>query len=415
MAYSAEHDELTRRIAAEVFTGNPDTARVFYNMIRQECGFDLDVISGLRDSPAGARGIAQLMPVHWSRVDPLDPPAALRYAGAYLRDLAARYRDLRAGVAAYNWGPGNLDALIASRGANWETAPELPAETGRFLVAAFAGAPAAGDTALHRDPTTGWLVPAAGPITQGFGPTDEPLDGPATYRGVTYPHFNRGIDIGCPPGTNVFAATAGTVIWAGPRNRQGQPVLDGTGWGITVWVQQPDGVIHNYGHLDGVDVSVGDLVKRGTLLGRSGNTGASTGPHLSYDVFRLAAGELEPIDPASYLASAAPDDRMPGSPAAWATATVIAVDGLRLRAGPSDDATVLAVAPHGTRVLLPRAAWYPVLWDGREGWMWGELLSPEHTGEAAHAIVRRVLAWADGGDGAALAALAARIDELSGG
>jgi hypothetical protein len=58
---------------------------LFERQIGQECAWSLDVIECRRDSSAGARGIAQLMPVHWSAVDPCNPPAALDYAAGLMR------------------------------------------------------------------------------------------------------------------------------------------------------------------------------------------------------------------------------------------------------------------------------------------------------------------------------------------
>lgn len=123
------------------------------------------------------------------------------------------------------------------------------------------------------------------PVTQGFGPTDEPLD--SGYAG--HAHFNKGIDYGVPRGTPITAPVAGKVIAAGPGNE---------GWGTRVWVQDAEGHIHNFGHLDSAAVRVGDFVQPGQLVGASGNTGKSTGPHLSYDVW-TPSGEY--IDPGRFL------------------------------------------------------------------------------------------------------------------
>ncbi|MGE0371951.1 MAG: M23 family metallopeptidase [Gammaproteobacteria bacterium] len=142
--------------------------------------------------------------------------------------------------------------------------------------------------------------PVQGPITQGFGPGIA-LDGPATYQGRQYPHFNRGLDFGVPEGTAVHAVVAGKVVYSGCRNVRGERKCDNTGWGKTVWVEDANGVIHNYGHLSSVAVGEGATIAQGQLLGESGNTGASTGPHLSYDIFRLGANGMEPIDPEEYL------------------------------------------------------------------------------------------------------------------
>jgi hypothetical protein len=51
----------------------------------ESVNYNEDVIACRRDSPAGARGVAQLMSVHWNRVNPCDPPAALGYAARLMR------------------------------------------------------------------------------------------------------------------------------------------------------------------------------------------------------------------------------------------------------------------------------------------------------------------------------------------
>lgn len=89
--------------------------------------------------------------------------------------------------------------------------------------------------------------------------------------------MHHGVDLGVPVGTPVHAMAAGTVSLAGPRR----------GYGLAVMIDHGAGWITLYGHLERVDVSVGDNVRAGTPLGRSGNTGISTGPHLHFEVRRF--------------------------------------------------------------------------------------------------------------------------------
>ena len=123
-------------------------------------------------------------------------------------------------------------------------------------------------------------------ITQGFGPTNEQRDGP--YKG--YKNFNKGYDFAAPEGSVVPAMQGGTVISAGDSK---------DGWGLSVKVRDPNGFVHNYGHLNAVNVRSGDTIERGQMVGVSGNTGVSTGPHLSYDVFKADTGEF--VDPAPWV------------------------------------------------------------------------------------------------------------------
>lgn len=74
----------------------------------QECRFRADIITGQKVSSAGAKGMFQLMPVHWKLVNPLDWKASAVYAGGYLKAHYKRFGTWREALAAYNWGQGNL-------------------------------------------------------------------------------------------------------------------------------------------------------------------------------------------------------------------------------------------------------------------------------------------------------------------
>jgi murein DD-endopeptidase MepM/ murein hydrolase activator NlpD len=124
-------------------------------------------------------------------------------------------------------------------------------------------------------------------LTQGFGPTDEQLDSSYTdENGVTHPNFNLGYDYGIPENTPIDAATGGTVIAV---DRMGSK-----SWGTAVKIRDAEGNIHNYGHLNEANVKPGDVVSAGDIIALSGNTGASTGPHLSYDVKKPDGFYFEP-------------------------------------------------------------------------------------------------------------------------
>lgn len=74
----------------------------------QESRFRADIITGKTASSAGAKGMFQLMPVHWSQVDPLDWRKSADYAGRFLVSLYRQFGTWQLALAAYNWGPGNL-------------------------------------------------------------------------------------------------------------------------------------------------------------------------------------------------------------------------------------------------------------------------------------------------------------------
>jgi len=113
-----------------------------------------------------------------------------------------------------------------------------------------------------------FLRPAAGAISSGFGMRIHPLT--QKYQ------MHQGIDIAMPTGTRIHAAESGRVAFAGHKDGYGQAVV----------IEHPDGYQTIYGHLSDIGVEAGDVVRRGEILGLSGNTGRSTGPHLHFEILK---------------------------------------------------------------------------------------------------------------------------------
>jgi murein DD-endopeptidase MepM/ murein hydrolase activator NlpD len=86
-------------------------------------------------------------------------------------------------------------------------------------------------------------------------------------------HFGQ--DFNAPYGTDVYATGAGKVVYAG---------WSSNGFGNYVTIDHGYGYQSIYGHLSKINVYVGLNVKRGDLLGLTGNSGTSSGPHLHYQV-----------------------------------------------------------------------------------------------------------------------------------
>ena len=86
--------------------------------------------------------------------------------------------------------------------------------------------------------------------------------------------FHTGIDYGCPLNTPILASSDGTVMFA---------AWDTTGYGNMVIVMHMMSVSTLYAHLSDISVKVGQKVRQGELLGHSGTTGNSTGPHLHFE------------------------------------------------------------------------------------------------------------------------------------
>ncbi len=117
------------------------------------------------------------------------------------------------------------------------------------------------------------------PITSRFGVRLDPFLGT--------PAMHTGIDFRAPIGYPARVTADGTVTMAGYNG----------GYGNMVEVDHGNGITTRYGHLSKIEVKVGQIVSKGTVLGRTGSTGRSTGPHLHYEV-RV---DGEAIDPMQYI------------------------------------------------------------------------------------------------------------------
>lgn len=115
-----------------------------------------------------------------------------------------------------------------------------------------------------------FVWPAAGRITQG------------------YSFFHKAFDIANHSGGNILAADSGTVIAAG---------WDTTGYGNRIMIDHGNGYVTLYGHLSLIQVTVGQHVARGNVLGQMGSTGRSTGTHCHFEIRH--GGVLE--NPGIYL------------------------------------------------------------------------------------------------------------------
>ena len=119
----------------------------------------------------------------------------------------------------------------------------------------------------------GLIWPVSGPVTSPFG-----------YR---WGRLHAGIDIAVPIGTPIHAAASGTVALAGWVD----------GYGNYTCIDHGGGLATCYAHQSSLAVSVGTHVTQGQVIGYSGNTGHSTGPHLHFEV-RING---TPVDPLGYL------------------------------------------------------------------------------------------------------------------
>lgn len=191
---------------------------------------------------------------------------------------------------------------------------------------------------------TGWRVPVEQRyvITSPFGDRTDPIS--HVYR------LHAGVDLAMLPGPGpVVAADAGTVVRVGP---------DG-GLGNEVTLQHAGGVQTLYGHMAYIaaDLKPGMQVAAGRVLGHEGSTGASTGPHLHFQV------ELngKPINPVPFMAArGAPLNGSEPAPAAL-TDTALPAAGSPRRASLAQGA--LPVPAGLMRLYLGAAQRYGVPWQ----------------------------------------------------
>jgi murein DD-endopeptidase MepM/ murein hydrolase activator NlpD len=130
-----------------------------------------------------------------------------------------------------------------------------------------------GSSVSGRVSGAGLIWPVGGPVTSPFG-----------YR---WGRLHAGIDIGCGYGAPIHAAKSGTVIFSGQMS----------GYGNVVIVDHGGGFSTLYAHQSRIAASDGQQVAQGQVLGYSGSTGHSTGPHLHFET-RV---DGNPQNPRQYL------------------------------------------------------------------------------------------------------------------
>ncbi|BCL22099.1 M23 family metallopeptidase [Streptomyces tuirus] len=106
---------------------------------------------------------------------------------------------------------------------------------------------------------------------------------------------HSGQDFAVPSGTQVVAAHGGTVVKAG-----GNGAGDGPAYGNAVVIKHGNGTYSQYAHLSKVTVHVGQIVKTGQEIAKSGNTGNSSGPHLHFEI-RTTPNYGSAVDPVKFL------------------------------------------------------------------------------------------------------------------
>jgi murein DD-endopeptidase MepM/ murein hydrolase activator NlpD len=119
-------------------------------------------------------------------------------------------------------------------------------------------------------------------ITQYFGNTQFAQEGGYDGKG------HNGVDFRAAPGTRVLSSLSGTVIGTGNTDR----VNGCYSYGKWVLIEHNNGLSTLYAHLSVISVTEGEQVSTGDVIGFSGNTGYSTGPHLHYGVYASQGVEI---------------------------------------------------------------------------------------------------------------------------
>ncbi|MEM6263010.1 MAG: M23 family metallopeptidase, partial [Bacteroidota bacterium] len=122
------------------------------------------------------------------------------------------------------------------------------------------------------------IKPVPGRLISGFGMRMHPIQ--------LIRKMHTGIDMEARTGTKVHATGDGIVKFSGVKSN---------GYGIHIDVDHGFGYVTKYAHLSKLIVKQGQRVKRGEVIGLSGNTGLSKGPHLHYEIVKDGK-KINPID-----------------------------------------------------------------------------------------------------------------------
>jgi murein DD-endopeptidase MepM/ murein hydrolase activator NlpD len=279
--------------------------------IEQESNWHPDALAHNPPERGGdAIGIAQFQAGTWATWgedangngtnSPWDPEDAIWAQGALMCDLVAwANRLLDAGavdgdpvdlaLAAYFCGRGCIRASggVPAGG----LAADYPAQV-RARVPTYSLAPVV--------PARRWtlpLPPGSYELTSGFG--------------ARWGRLHAGVDFAAPSGTPIHAAADGVVLDAGctsPRcDIPGSTQMPGCGWRVNI--NHGGGILTRYCHALALNVTAGQQVTAGQIIGWVGSTGHSTGPHLHFELHRDAppATNETATDPIPYLQSAGLD------------------------------------------------------------------------------------------------------------
>lgn len=231
--------------------GQANDARVAVEAARKQAEADRNVIAQRTQDLAGQK--AQLVGVH----EQLDAQAADQ--AALLAEVETKKAGIQSQVDALQQESDNIANLLRQASPPTPGAPPPPAGKG-ILASPSPGAPLTSPFGMRVNPVTGKYV------------------------------LHAGQDFGVKVGTPLHAASDGTVVNITPASSSG-------GYGNYTCISHGNGLATCYAHQSQFLVTAGQRVSRGQVIGLSGNTGNSTGPHLHFEV-RVNG---TPVDPIGYL------------------------------------------------------------------------------------------------------------------
>lgn len=181
-----------------------------------------------------------------------------------------------------------------------------------------------------------------------------PVDGPVSSswtggRRATGGH--GGVDFSVPIGTPVRAPANGVV--------ENVNNLGNRSYGLYVTIRHPDGSLSYYAHLSGANVRPGQTVTAGTVIGASGSSGNSSGPHLHFEVRPGAGQQASPggtIDPMAWLNTQPGSGSVPSTPYSGGALNYNQLKSTAMQAGFNNyDAGIMAAIALGESGGVPTA------------------------------------------------------------
>jgi murein DD-endopeptidase MepM/ murein hydrolase activator NlpD len=151
--------------------------------------------------------------------------------------------------------------------------PTLSASEGELVAAVFAGWTLGGQW----EGAFGYPLAGELRVTAQFGQR-------RSYNGGRVTGYHSGIDYGADKGTPILAPARGTVVLAEQLQVRGRAVILDHGLGVFT----------GFWHLSQIDVVVGQVLERGEVVGKVGNSGLSTGPHLHWEM-RVRGMPVDPV------------------------------------------------------------------------------------------------------------------------